>query len=259
VCEIFLDCLHFCGNILTLRRQLYIAHRGTGATAAANGAKAATSASTKAASTSSKVIAGAKKAYEVYDDVNTFKKHTYDLVDKSIDMGTELDENIKAGQSADVTALEATKAAMDVAALLDPTGTAATIAAYTYPKCSAYFGEPPAVETAVDVTTAVLEVEAAETDQVEYEERADFSCQGSKGNVWNSPAIVGCKGYNLKNGKCRYSKANTQANLLAKCKRTCSFDKYCNGFSLSIGTCYYRKGKPSACKSSPGSTMYFKK
>lgn len=255
MCEIVLNCLHFCGNILTLGRQLYIAHRGTGATAAANAAKAAASASTKAASTSSKIATGVKKTYEVYSEV----KHKYDLVDKSIDVGTGIDENIKAGQSADVTALEATKAALDVAALLDPTGTAATIAAYTYPKCSAYFGEPPAVETAVDVTATVLEVEAAETDHVKYEERDDFSCQGSEGNVWNSPAIVGCKGYNLKNGKCRYSKADTQANLLAKCKRTCSFDKYCDGFSLSVGTCYYRKGKPSACKRSPGSTMYFKK
>jgi len=123
----------------------------TSATASANAAKASTT-TTKLG----RAKEAAKKAKEVYDVV----KKNYDIAKIPIttaEMGVAIAENVKAGNPAVVTALEATKDAMDIAALLDPTGVAATMAAYTYPKCSAYFGAPPAVEKAVDVTIEVIE------------------------------------------------------------------------------------------------------
>jgi len=222
----------------------------TAPSAAANAAKAA-STTTKLG----KATAAAKKAKEIYDK----GKKIYDVSKATVEMGTALAENIKEGNSATVTALEATKDAMDIAALLDPTGVAATMAAFTYPKCSAYFGKPPAVETAEDVTVEVIE----ESEAVPYKQLDGTYCVGSEGNAFVAEHTPGCSGSNTKivfsgfrfRTKCRYSRPAFAAVLHATCLETCNKDKDCNGFVQTATSCYYRKGPMNKCY---GSSTYAK-
>ena len=115
----------------------------TAAAAAADAAKAAEAADkasklAKAIDAAQKAYAAAKPAISVVKTVGSNGAAGALTVVAAIDTA----ENIKENKSDTVIALEATRDAMEIASLLDPTGVSATLAAYTYPKCSAYFGKP---------------------------------------------------------------------------------------------------------------------
>lgn len=190
-----------------------------------------------------------KRQKKIYDK----GKKTYDVTKATFEMGVAIAENVKEGNSAVVTALEATKDAMDIAALLDPTGVAATMAAYTYPKCSAYFGSPPAVQKAVDVT-----VEVIEEPDVPFEKKSNTLCYGSKGDAYVAYQTPGCSGPNLQGGKCKYSRPASRSTLHATCLETCNENKDCGGFIQTASTCYYRKGTMGRCRSAKGYLAYIK-
>jgi hypothetical protein len=113
------------------------------ADAAADAAKAAAAADKasklqKAITAAEKAYAAAKPAIAVAKDAGTIAAEGALTVAAAIDTA----QNIKDKKSDTVIALEATRDAMEIASLMDPTGVSATLAAYTYPKCSAYFGKP---------------------------------------------------------------------------------------------------------------------
>jgi len=224
----------------------------TGATAAAKSSKLADALETakKAEELMSKGRAG--KALK-------FGQDAYDVGKAGYTLGKEITENVKEGNKDAVAALETAKAAMDMAALLDPTGIAATMAAYTYPKCSAYFGKPPAVEKAEDVTVSVIESDSDEDVSVSYKKRSNTLCYGTNGDAYVALGTPSCRGSNARGGKCKYSRPQSRSTLHAICLEACNADKDCAGFVQNASSCYYRSGKMRGCKrSTSGLTTYEK-
>jgi hypothetical protein len=76
-------------------------------------------------------IQTAEKAYEVGSDLNKLRTDI-----------NALSTAAKTAQNNEALAEDITRAAAQIAAIVDSSGVSATIAAYTYPKCSRYFGQP---------------------------------------------------------------------------------------------------------------------
>jgi len=80
-----------------------------------------------------------------FNEIKAFYNSNKAVIDTAkagmkIKTGVESMENaINAGKSPDVTVEDITRIAAEIASVIDPTGIAGVVAAYTYPKCSKYF------------------------------------------------------------------------------------------------------------------------
>ena len=104
-------------------------------TAATTAVKVGTETTKKA----SKLAALTTKIKPLTDAASTVNKN-YQIADGAYELGDTTVNNVE--KSAAIQAFEASQKALELAAVCDPTGIAGTLAAYTFPKCSLYFGKP---------------------------------------------------------------------------------------------------------------------